>query len=199
MGTTRENEPSSTQHFIQRDIKSQFQKMSESVKAAAPRVPCTLCDKDYVNKQGLNYNMKKSHTVSQETTTVAPATEDTDNDNVAPATDDTDIVAPVTDNTMTVASATEDTTTVAAATELNKDDDVMREAKEEQDLYDSLDELIKKIDDPEQGKDSKEELLEKVKRLQTIVKKKTELLTQKKDCTECVKREEVERNQECLL
>merc|ERR1712129_559079 len=115
MGTTRENEPSSTQHFIQRDIKSQFQKMSESVKAAAPRVPCTLCDKDYVNKQGLNYHMKKSHTVSKETTTVAPATEDTDNDNVAPATEDTenathdtDNVAPATDNTMTVASTTED-------------------------------------------------------------------------------------------
>ena len=105
--------------------------MSESVKAAAPRVPCTLCDKDYVNKQGLKHHMTKTHTVSKETTTVASATEDTTT------------VAPATDNITKVASATDDTPAVPAAPELEDDNDVMIDAKEEQDLYDSLDDLVR--------------------------------------------------------
>ena len=48
-----------------------------------------------------------------------------------------------------VVGATDDTPTVPPAPELDEDEDVMVDAKEEQDLYDSLDDLVKKMDDPE--------------------------------------------------
>ena len=151
-------------------------KMSDGVKAAVPRFTCTQCDKHYASKQTLKTHMTKAHTVSVDSTIVMPNTEDLT------------IVTPV----------TETEKIVSQNSELDVDDDVMVDAKEEQDLYDSLDELIKKIDDPDKANDTKEELLEKVKRLQTIVKKKTDLL-QKKDCDECVKRAEVEKDKERLL
>jgi len=90
-------------------------------------------------------------------------------------------------------------TTVADATELDAENEVMVEAKEEQDLYDSLDDLVKKNDDPEKVTESWEELsLRYIHRLKTIVEKKTELL-KKRSCGECVKRAEVEKYKERLL
>ena len=67
--------------------------------------------------------------------------------------------------TVTVSKETTKVTDVTDTQELDVENEVMEEAKEEQELYDSLDNLVKKIDDPEMAKESKEELLQKVLRL----------------------------------
>ena len=74
-------------------------------------------------------------------------------------------------------------------------------AAEDQDLYDALDDISKKIDEPEKEDESKEELLislrEKVKRLKTIIEMKTKL--QAEMMAENAKQEEVARHKESEL
>ena len=85
--------------------------------------------------------------------------------------------------------------------QLEDDNEVLIEAAEDQDLYDALDDISKKIDEPEKEDESKEELLislrEKVKRLKTIIEMKTKL--QAEMMAENAKQEEVARHKESEL
>ena len=85
--------------------------------------------------------------------------------------------------------------------QLEDDNEVLIEAAEDQDLYDALDDISKKIDEPEKEDESKEELLislrEKVKRLKAIIEMKTKL--QAEMMAENAKQEEVARHKESEL
>ena len=138
---------------------------------AGDKFSCDVCGKALSSKSSLKTHMKLHSKVSVDPTTAAAAAEK--------------VIATAEIN-------------MTPSQQLEDDNEVLVEAAEDQDLYDALDEISKKIDEPEKEDESKEELLislrEKVKRMKTIVDMKTKL--QAEMVEENAKQDEVARHKE---
>ena len=126
---------------------------------------CNVCDNYFESKKNIDEHKNKEH---DNPSSIAPA-----NPKAAGTTTTATPPSPksqgVAENDNNEASTAEKDN-LTDSQQLQEEDEVLEEAKEDQDLYDELEKLSKEIKESENGKEANKELLDKLERFKAILR-----------------------------
>ena len=146
---------------------------------------CNICDNYFESKQDIDEHKKKEHDIS------SPTARETDSGSQDPTAS-----SPPTDTT---SSMTRELYSQNTVRQLNVEDNVMEDAKKEQELYEQIFQITENVIVPEKEEETREELKEKMIRFKMIKDKKEKLHEQTKETVNILEEKIEYLKHECTL